>query len=239
MPAANEIITRARREARSVLTEPEAKSLLGAAGIAVNRTELAADRRAAVAAAEEIGYPVVLKIVSPDIVHKSDAGGVALGLDSGAAVESAYDTMMTRMAEQFPQADLRGVSVQPQAPAGLELIVGMSRDAQFGPVIMFGLGGIFVEVIEDVSLRLVPLVRRDAQEMLTEIKGSKLLGEFRGRPPVDRAALEDLLLKLSDFVAAHPEISQIDLNPVLAYPDGAVAVDARVILETVATADGK
>jgi acyl-CoA synthetase (NDP forming) len=239
MPTANDIISLARREARTVLTEPEAKSLLGAAGIPVNRTDLAADRGAAVAAAEAIGYPVVLKIVSPDIVHKSDVGGVALNLATSAAVEAAYDDMMARLKREFPQAELRGVSVQPQAPDGLELIVGMSRDAQFGPVIMFGLGGIFVEVIEDVVLRLVPLKRRDAREMLAEIKGAKLLGEFRGRPPVDRPALEDLLLKLSDFIAAHPEISQIDLNPVLAYPDGAIAVDARVILENAVEAGGK
>jgi acyl-CoA synthetase (NDP forming) len=231
MQTENEIITLARREARTILTEPESKRLLGDAGIPVNPTELAASREAAVSAAARIGYPVALKIVSPDVVHKSDAGGVVLNLDSPAAVEAAYDAIMARISEEFPQADLRGVSVQQQAPAGLELIAGMSRDPQFGPVIMFGLGGIFVEVIEDVSLRLVPLKRRDVREMLDEIKGAKLLGEFRGRPPVDRAALEDLLLKLSDFVAAHPEIEQIDLNPVLAYPDGALAVDARVILK--------
>lgn len=231
MTTANEIITSARREARTVLTEPEAKSLLGGAGIPVNRCDLAASRQAAAAAAAEIGYPVVLKIVSPDVVHKSDAGGVALNLASESEVVAAYDAIMARVTAAFPQAKLLGVSVQPQAPAGLELIVGMSRDAQFGPVIMFGLGGIFVEVIEDVTLRLVPLKRRDVREMLDEIKGAKLLGQFRGRPPVDRTALEDLLLKLSDFVAAHPEIEQIDLNPVLAYPNGVLAVDARVILK--------
>ncbi len=234
MTATNNIISAVRREARCVLTETEAKALLGGAGIPVNRTGFADGREAVVALAGEIGYPVALKIDSPDILHKSDVGGVALNLNSAAAVAEAHDAMLARLARELPQADLRGCTVQAQAEPGVELIVGMTKDAQFGPVIMFGLGGIFVEALEDVSLRLVPITRGDAREMISEIKGQKLLHGFRGSPPVDTRALENILLKLSAFVAAHPEVNQIDLNPVFAYEHGAVAVDARVILEDTA-----
>jgi len=133
--------------------------------------------------------------------------------------------------QKYPEAEIEGVSVQKMANPGTEIIIGMTKDAQFGPVLMFGLGGILVELLKDIAFRIVPLERKDAREMIREIKGYKLLEGFRGREPVDIAALEEMLLKVSQFVDSNPDIKEIDLNPILAYKDGAVAVDARVILE--------
>ena len=144
---------------------------------------------------------------------------------------SAYDEIMESIGKAYPDAGIHGVSVQKMARAGVEVIVGMSKDAQFGPVLMFGLGGILVEILKDVSFRIVPLVKRDASEMIHEIKGYPLLEGYRGQEAVDVAKLEDLILKVSDFVEGHEEIKELDLNPVFAYSDGAVAVDARVVLE--------
>jgi acyl-CoA synthetase (NDP forming) len=141
---------------------------------------------------------------------------------------------MKSVKKAFPNAKIEGVSVQPMAKPGVEVIIGMSKDAQFGPVLMFGLGGIFVEIIKDVSFRIVPLLKRDAGEMVREIKGFPLLKGYRGSEPVDIENLENLLLKVSEFVEKTPEIKELDLNPIFAYKDGAVAVDARVILETAA-----
>ena len=177
------------------------------------------------------GFPVVLKIASPDIVHKSDAGGVKLGLGTSKQVGKAYDDILRAISQKYPQAMIQGVSVQKMARPGVEVIIGMSRHAQFGPVLMFGLGGILVEIMRDVSFRIVPLTRRDAGEMIREIKGYPLLEGYRGQEPVDISNLEDLLLKVSDFVEQNPEVKELDLNPIFAYPDGAIAVDARVILE--------
>ena len=177
-----------------------------------------------------MGFPVALKIASPDVVHKTDAGGVQLGLTTAEQVAKGYDDIIKAIKEAYPEANIQGVSVQQMARTGVEVIIGMSKDAQFGPVIMFGLGGILVEILKDVSFRIVPLTGRDAREMIKEIKGHPLLEGYRGQEPVDIANLEELILKVSDFVEQHPEIDEIDLNPVFAYSDGAVAVDARVIL---------
>ncbi len=224
-------IGRARSEGRSLLTEIEAKELLRQAGIDVVETRLAVSREEAISLSEQAGFPVVLKIASPDVVHKSDAGGVKLGLETADQVGSAYDEIMESIGKAYPDAGIHGVSVQKMARAGVEVIVGMSKDAQFGPVLMFGLGGILVEILKDVSFRIVPLVKRDASEMIHEIKGYPLLEGYRGQEAVDVAKLEDLILKVSDFVEGHEEIKELDLNPVFAYSDGAVAVDARVVLE--------
>ncbi len=231
MTTAQKIINRARSEGRTLLTEVEAKQLLADGGVNVVETKLAASRDEAIALAREMGFPVVLKIASTDVVHKSDAGGVKLGLDSEQQVAEAYDAIMASIKQAFPEARIEGVSVQKMARPGVEVIIGMSKDAQFGPVLMFGLGGILVEILKDVSFRIVPLVRRDAAEMIREIKGYPLLEGYRGSEPVDVAKLEDMILKVSEFVEAHPEIKELDLNPVFAYSDGAVAVDARIVLE--------
>jgi len=222
---------KAKKAKKTLLNEVESKEILGKAGIKIVEAKLAPSAKEAVALSKEMGYPVVLKIASPDVVHKSDVGGVKVGLANATQVRNAYRDIVASVKKAFPKAVIEGVSVQPMAKPGVEVIMGMSKDAQFGPVLMFGLGGIFVEILKDVSFRIVPLVRRDAAEMIRDIKGYPVLEGYRSQPPSDVAALEDMILKLSDFVDKHPEIKELDLNPVFAYPDGAVAVDARVILE--------
>ena len=226
-----EIIARARSERRSLLTEIEAKELLKQAGINVVDTKLATSREEATAISRQLGFPVVLKIASADIVHKSDAGGVMLDLSTAQQAGKAYDEIIKSIGKNYPQARVQGVSVQKMAHPGVEVIIGMSQDAQLGPVLMFGLGGVLVEILKDVSFRIVPLTKRDAGEMVREIKGYPLLEGYRGQEPVDIANLEELILKVSGFVEQHPEVKELDLNPVFAYSDGAVAVDARVVLE--------
>ena len=224
------IIDKARSEGRTVLTEIEAKELLKQAGISVVDTRLATTREEALSISQQLGFPIVLKIASSDVVHKSDAGGVKLGLKTSKQVGKAYDDILRAIGKQYPEAKIQGVSVQKMAKAGVEVIIGMSQDAQFGPVLMFGLGGILVEILKDVSFRIVPLNKRDAREMIREIKGYPLLEGYRGQEPVDVANLEELILKVSSFVEQNPAVEEIDLNPIFAYSDGAVAVDARVIL---------
>lgn len=225
------IIDRARSEGRTVLNEVEAKQLLKKAGINVVETRLAASKGEAVSISQKLGLPVALKIASPDIVHKSDAGGVRLGLGTADDVGKAYDDILAAVKKKHPGAKIQGVAVQKMARPGLEVIIGMSRDEQFGPVLMFGLGGVLVEVLKDVSFRLVPLTERDAAEMVREIKGYPLLEGYRGQEAVDVSYLEGLLLKVSAFVEHNSAVKELDLNPIFAYSDGALAVDARVILE--------
>jgi acyl-CoA synthetase (NDP forming) len=220
-----------KNRGRMVLTEIEAKQVVKEAGIKVTETRLASSQKEALAICNEIGFPVVLKIASPDITHKSDAGGVKTGLRNAAEVKKAYGEIMASVKTKFPDAKIEGVSVQSMARPGVEIIIGMFKDAQFGPVIMFGLGGIFVEVLKDVSFRLIPIEKRDAEEMIGEIKGKALLQGYRGQEPADIKSLVDVLLKVSALVEKTPEIKEIDLNPVFAYKDAAVAVDARIVLE--------
>jgi acetate---CoA ligase (ADP-forming) subunit beta len=230
MSGASAIIERARSDGRTVLTEAESKGLLASLGIHTTQMRSAAGRDDAVAVSREVGYPCVLKVASPDITHKSDAGGVKVGLADEQQVGEAYDAIMASCREKYPEARIDGVTVQHMAPAGLEVIVGMATDPQFGPVLMFGLGGVWVEVLKDVSFKIAPLTRQDARAALGEIRAARLLEGFRGSDPVDKAALVDILLRVSEFVTATPEVREMDLNPIFVYPDGAVAVDARVIL---------
>ena len=225
-----QVIEKAKKEGRAVLTEIEAKELLKQAGIDVVDTRLATSKEEAVSISRKLGFPVVLKIASPDVIHKSDAGGVKLDLKTATQAGKAYDDIMKAIKKQYPEANIHGVSVQKMARPGVEVIIGMSTDAQFGPVIMFGLGGVFVEILKDVSFRIVPLEKRDAREMIREIKGYPLLEGYRGQEPVDVDNLEKLVLAVSDFVEKNPEIEELDINPIYAYSDGAVAVDARIIL---------
>lgn len=227
----NTILKDIKTAGRTVLTEIEAKQIIKDAGIKVTETRLAASQKEALEIAGKIGFPVVLKIASPDITHKSDAGGVKTGLNSVVEMKKAYADIMASVKEKLPKARIDGVSVQPMARPGVEIIIGMFKDAQFGPVIMFGLGGIFVEVLKDVSFRLIPIEKRDAEEMIEEIKGKALLKGYRGQEPADIKSLVDVMLKLSALVEKTPEIKEIDLNPVFAYKDSAVAVDARIVLE--------
>ncbi len=227
-----QITDRARSEGGNVLTEIEAKELLKQAGVSVVETKLATSREEAISTSQQVGFPAVLKIASPDVIHKSDAGGVKLSLKTPKQVGKAYDDIMRTIRQEYPEAKIEGVSVQKMARPGVEVIIGMSKDAQFGPVLMFGLGGILVEILKDVSFRIVPLAKRDAREMIREIKGYPLLEGYRGQEPVDVANLEELILKVSSFVEQHSEVKELDLNPIFAYSDGAVAVDARIIVES-------
>ncbi|MFC2044246.1 acetate--CoA ligase family protein [Chloroflexota bacterium] len=226
-----EIIAKAKNESRALLTEIEAKELLGEAGINTVETKLARTREEAISISQQLGFPIALKITSPDVVHKSDAGGVKLNLGTPEQVGNAFDDIMASIGKQYPQANIHGVSVQKMARPGVEVIIGMSKDAQFGPVIMFGLGGILVEILKDVSFRIVPLIQRDAKEMVREIKGYPLLEGYRGQEPVNVSNLEEMILKVSTFAEQNPSIKEIDLNPIFAYNNGAIAVDARVVLE--------
>ncbi len=216
---------------RNALTEVESKELLKRAGIPVVATKLAGSKREALSISKEMGFPVVLKICSHDVVHKTDSGGVRLGLANAAQVGRAYSEIASSVTQAYPEARIQGVSVQPMAPPAVEVIVGMSKDSQFGPVLMFGLGGILVEVLKDVSFRIVPVSERDVGEMVREIKGYPILKGYRGQKPASIPALEKLIVKVSQFVEKNPQIEELDLNPVFAYPDKAVAVDARIILE--------
>jgi acyl-CoA synthetase (NDP forming) len=218
-------------KSQNLLTEVESKELLKKAGIPIVETKLARSKKEAISISKEMGFPVVLKISSPDVVHKSDSGGVKLGLANTTQVGKAYSEIISSVKRAYPEAQIQGVSVQSMAPPGVEVIVGMSKDPQFGPVLMFGLGGVFVEVLKDVSFRIVPVTERDAREMIKEIKGYPILEGYRGQKPASISALEDLIIKVSQFVEKNPQIKELDLNPIFAYPDKAVAVDARIILE--------
>lgn len=225
------IIEAARNEGRTLLTEIEAKQMLEQAGIPVSPARLAKTPDEAVTVADSLGYPVVLKIVSPQITHKSDVGGVALNLASPEEVREAFERIVASAKQHEPNATIDGVAVQRMEKPGIEVIIGMTKDPQFGPVMMFGLGGVLVEVLKDVAFRIVPLNERDARQMVHEIKGYPLLEGYRGQDPADVEALQQLLLKVSSFIEQHPEIAELDLNPVFAYKDGAIAVDARIVLE--------
>ena len=224
------VVSQARAEGRTLLSEIEAKELLHDAGVPVTRTVLTTTVEEARTQAEKIGYPVVLKIVSPDISHKSDIGGVRIGLEDGAAVTAAFNEIIANANKAVPDASITGIAVQRMAPEGTEVIVGMTTDPQFGPVVMFGLGGIMVEVLKDVTFRVVPLAERDAAQMIDEIKGKAILDGVRGQPPADKAAIKRVILKVSEFVERNPDVRELDLNPLLVYRDGAIAVDARIVI---------
>jgi len=199
-------------------------------GLPVPCFVLARSEEEALAAARGIGFPVVLKVVSPDILHKSDAGGVRLGLGDQTAVSGAYRQMMESITAHQTAARIEGVLVAPSAAEGLECIVGMTRDPQFGPALMFGLGGIFVELLKDVSFRVLPITRSDAEEMVREIKGYPLEEGRRGGKPRDVGAVVDFLLKTAQLVEQNPEIREIDVNPLRVYERGVLALDVRAIL---------
>jgi acyl-CoA synthetase (NDP forming) len=228
--AASAIIDGARKEGRTLLTEIEAKQVLEEAGVPVSPARLAKTADEAAKVAADLGFPIVLKIVSPQITHKSDVGGVALNLNSADDVKAAFDRVVASAKKAEPSATIEGVAVQRMERAGTEVIVGMTTDPQFGPVMMFGLGGVMVEILKDVAFRVVPINERDARQMIDEIKGKPLLDGYRGSEAADIGKLRELLLKVSSFIESHPEVAELDLNPVFAYKDGAIAVDARIVL---------
>jgi len=229
---ASELIKRADEEGRRHLLEPEAKAICAEYGIPVPEGRVARTPEEAVRIAEEIGYPVVLKIVSPDVLHKSDVGGVLLNVLDADGVREGFKRIIDTVRAHVPDARVLGVLVEEMAPKGItEVIVGAIKDPQFGPTLMFGLGGIFVEVLKDVSFRVAPIDERDAYEMISEIRAYPILKGYRGQPPADVDTIARILLSASRLVMDHPEIKEMDLNPIIVYEKGAKTVDARIILE--------
>jgi acyl-CoA synthetase (NDP forming) len=231
MNQTTKIINQAKKEGRKALLETEAKTICAEYGISVNKFNLAKSEQEAAEQAEKIGYPIVLKIVSPDIIHKSDAGGVLVNLKSAADVEAGFKKIITSVTKYKPEAKIVGILVQEMAPQGIEVIVGALKDPQFGQTVMFGLGGIFVELLKDVNFRVAPLTIDDAKEMITGLKAFPLLNGYRNTPVADLDALVQILLNTSRLVMENPEIKELDLNPVMSYSKGAKTVDARIILE--------
>jgi acetyl coenzyme A synthetase (ADP forming)-like protein len=227
-----EIFARVRNEGRRFLPEPEAHAVLRAYGLPMSRSRLVQDEAEAIRAAREIGFPVVLKIVSPDIVHKVDVGGVKLNLQSEAEVKNAYGELIGQISAAKQGVKIWGVFIQEMVRNGKETILGMKRDPHFGPLLMFGLGGIYVEVFRDVIFRIAPIRELGARHMIEGIKGIKLLRGFRGEPPSDMEAISQSLLRLSQLVTDFPEIEEMDINPLIVLPSGSGArvVDARILI---------
>jgi acyl-CoA synthetase (NDP forming) len=227
-----EFIEKARKSGRVALDEAAGKALLASFGVAVPRSIVVQDAAAAAKACAELRPPLALKVVSPDILHKSDAGGVKVGLKSAAEVEEAVRAMMNLPA--IAAARIDGFLLEEMAPAGQEIVIGGLRDPQFGPLVMVGLGGIFVEILKDVSFRICPITRADAAEMLDELKGVALLDGARGSKPASRAAIVDALMKIGGeggLLMTHArDIAEADINPLIVSADSAVAVDARFVL---------
>jgi acetyl-CoA synthetase (ADP-forming) len=220
-----EILQRAIDKKQKALSEYDSKRVIASAGVAITRESLATSRDEAVKLAGEIGFPVVLKGSSSTVTHKTEMGMVKLGLGSSSDVEGAYDEIMAAGAE------LDGVLVQEMVKGDREFVIGLTRDPQFGPCVMFGLGGIFTEVLNDVSFRVAPITEIDAMEMIEEIKTKKLLDEFRGSPAVDRKALVRALVGIGNLGNEYDQIAEIDINPVIISGDQPIAVDALVVLD--------
>lgn len=227
------IIQKARKEQRRFLLEPEAKRLIKLHGAPAFPDKLATTADEAVDCFRQIKAPVVMKIVSPDIVHKSDAGGVKLKIDTEMSVHQAFDEITSNARAYHPQADIRGVLISPMAAPGVEVIIGTKIDDQFGPVIMYGLGGILVEILKDVSFRVLPISHNSARKMIEETKSAPILSGVRGGAPSDKKALVKLLMICSELIESYPDIQEMDLNPVIVHEKGISIVDARIILKEV------
>ena len=228
------VIEHVRSENRLTIGDAESREILQAYGLRIPKSEIAATPEEAAKIAGNIGYPVVLKIASPDILHKTDIGGVKVGLQNSSDVRDAFELMVYRAERYIPEARIWGCLVQEMAPSGgLEVLVGMNRDPQFGPLITFGLGGIYVETLRDVTFRVAPFSELEAEEMLTQIRAHALLDGVRGQPPIDKAAIVDTLLRISQLVQDFPEVIEMDINPLMVYPqgEGALALDMRLVLK--------
>jgi acyl-CoA synthetase (NDP forming) len=231
MKTTSQTLRKVIEEGRKQLLEPEAKAVCVEYEIPVTKFKVSKNKAEAVKFAEQIGFPVVLKIVSPDIIHKSDVGGVVVGLKTAKDVRNAYKQILGSVKKHKADAKIVGVLVQEMAPSSTEIIVGATKDPQFGPALMFGLGGIFVEVLKDVTFRIAPVTVDEAREMITEVKAYPLLKGYRNMPPADIEAIVQILLNASRLVMEHQEIKELDLNPIMVYEKGAKTVDARIILE--------
>lgn len=224
------ILQAAGQENRRNLLEPEAKEICRAYGIPTPAFGVARNPSEAGDIADNVQFPIVLKVVSQDVLHKTEAGGVMLDLSSREQVENGYSQIIAKVRAYDEKARIAGVLVQHMAPMGLEVIVGGLRDSQFGPTVLFGLGGIFVEVLKDASFRVAPISDLDSQEMIREIHSYSILQGVRGQPPADEKAITQILQATSNIMMENPAMQQIDLNPTLVYATGASVVDARMIL---------
>jgi acetyl-CoA synthetase (ADP-forming) len=231
MSEAYQLFKQVIKGGRKSLLETEAKTVCMEYGIPVPKFKLAENETEAVKLAMSIGFPTVLKIVSPDIIHKSDVGGVVVDIKNAEEVRSGYRRIMDNVKKHNPNANIVGMLVQEMAPAGTEVIVGSIKDPQFGPALMFGLGGVFVEVLKDVTFRIAPVNEDEAAEMISEVKAYPLLKGYRNTPPADLKAIVKVLMNTSKLVLDNPEIKELDLNPIIVYEKGAKTVDARIILE--------
>ncbi|MBF8276780.1 MAG: acdB [Candidatus Brocadiaceae bacterium] len=227
---AHSIIQNALQQGCFELMEPEAMEFAKTFGITTPEYRVATSPGDAVQAADEIGFPVVLKIVSPNIIHKTDVGGVKVGINDNKGVKAAYTEIINNVRKNRPDAKIRGVIVSAMALHAPEVIIGGLRDPQFGPAVMFGMGGVFVEIFKDISFRISPLEEYEALEMIGEVKGSAILKGFRNSKALDILTLAQTILKVSEIMISLLEIKEIDLNPILVYPKGVKAVDVRVIL---------
>lgn len=226
--AAEVILAGARAAKREQLTQVESIALLRAYGMPVAETRFVATEAELGAAGSAVGYPLAMKLASSDITHKTDVGGVMLGIADSAQLADAYTRMMTTVRAKAPKATIDGVVLQRMVTGGCETIAGIARDSNFGPQLMFGLGGVFVEALQDVVFRIAPVDEVQALDMMHGIRGARLLDGVRGAPPVSKDAIAEVLVRLGQMAMAHPEIAELDINPLLAFPDGAIAVDARV-----------
>lgn len=233
--AVRAVIDQVRQEGRLTIGDSEARAIAAACGLRIPQSEIAENADRAVAIANQIGYPVVLKIASPDVLHKTDVGGVKVDLQTDEEVRDAFELMTYRVQRYLPEARLWGCLVQEMVTGdNLEVLIGMNRDPQFGPLVTFGLGGIYVETLKDVTFRIAPFSQRDAETMLTEIRTSALLDGVRGRPAADKAAIVDTLLKIGQLVQDFPEIVELDINPLVVFSNsnGAIAIDMRLVLDS-------
>lgn len=225
------IFEQAKSEGRKFLLEYEAKAVCQEYGIPVTKVKVSKNAEEAAEFSAQIGYPVVLKIVSPDVIHKFDVGGVILDVNSKEEAKNGFNQILENVKKHKPNAQIDGILIQEMAPSSTEVIVGCIKDAQFGPTLMFGFGGTFVEVMKDVSFRIAPIDEADAREMMTEVKAYPILQGCRGQPPADIETLTKILLNVSKLVIDYAEIRELDLNPIMVYEKGAKTVDARIILE--------
>jgi len=230
---AEQIIARAKKEDRIFLPEPEAHEILKLYGFPVLESYLARNEQECVQLAEKIGYPVVLKIVSPDILHKVDVGGVKINLKNSSQVQNGYKEILKKVKAKMPEANIWGLFVQKMASKGKETIIGMNRDPHFGPMLMFGLGGVYVEVLKDVTFRIAPIRDQSAQNMIKTIRGYKILQGVRGEDPSDISAITECIQRLSQLVTDIDEISELDINPLMVYAEGkgANVLDARILIK--------
>ena len=224
------IIQKALQEGRSALLISESQKICKLHHIPTPVSHMVQNVEEAIAKGNLLGFPVVLKIISPQILHKSDVGGVVLGIDGEAALKTAYPKLVAEVRKNNPNAEVLGVLIEKMMPPSTEVIVGGIHDSQFGPSVMFGMGGIFTEVYKDVAFRVAPIDKIDALNLIHELRGSKILDGIRGQPAADVDAIVDVLIDVSSLMLQHSAISQLDLNPVIVYPDGVCVVDTRIVL---------